>query len=89
MEEEIEHEMADKLEGSIAMKARPINNSVSKWAEGATSKVKSIIEWIKIKTEGKNNRAALERLEKRYIISPKAYGHSYCLAPTSHRHRGR
>ena len=48
------------------MKARPINNSVSKWAEGATSKVKSIIEWIKIKTEGKNNRAALDRLEKRY-----------------------
>ena len=66
LEEEIEqHATAAKLEGFIAMKTRPINNnSVSKWAKWATSKVKSIVEWIK--TLGKNNKEVLEQLEKRY-----------------------
>ena len=64
VEEEIEHATTVKLEGFIAIKTRPIHNSVSKWADQATSKVKSIVEYIK--TGGKNNRAVLERLEKRY-----------------------
>ena len=62
VEEEIEHATAAKLEEFIVMKTKLINNSVSKWANWATSKVKPIIEWIE--TGGKNNRAALERLEK-------------------------
>ena len=62
--EKIEHATAAKLERFIAMTTRLIYNSVSKWANWATSKVKSIIEWIK--PGGNNNRAALERLEKRY-----------------------
>ena len=66
VEEKIEHATAAKLERFIAMTTRPIYNSVSKWANWATSKVKSIIEWIK--PRGNNNRAALERLEKRYIV---------------------
>ena len=64
MEEEIQHATIAKLEGFITIKTRPINNSASKRANWAPSKVKSIIEWIKM--GGKNNRAALERLEKRY-----------------------
>ena len=63
VEEEIEHATAAKLKGFIILKIRPIRNSIRKWAKRSTSKVKSIIEWIK--TGGKNNRAALERLEKR------------------------
>ena len=58
------HATAAKLEGFITMKNRPIHNSGSKWADQATSKVKSIVKWIK--TGGKNNRAVLERLEKKY-----------------------
>ena len=64
VKEEIKHVTAAKLEGFIAMKTRPIHNSVSKWADQARSKVKSIIEWIK--TGGNNNKAVLERLEKRH-----------------------
>ena len=45
------------------MKTRPIHNSVSKWAKQSTSKVKSIVEWIR--TGGKNNKEAIERIEKR------------------------
>ena len=45
------------------MKTRPINNSVQKWAEQATSGVKSIIEWLKI--GGLNNSKTIERIEKR------------------------
>ena len=33
VEEEINHVTVAKLEGSIAMKTRPIHNSVSKWAK--------------------------------------------------------
>ena len=64
IEEEIEHATAAKLEIFIAMKTRPITNSVSKRAERATWKIKSIVEWIK--TGRKNNRKVLEILEKRY-----------------------
>ena len=32
VEEDIEHTTATKLEGFIAIKTRPIHNSVSKWA---------------------------------------------------------
>ena len=64
VEEEIKHTRAAKLEGFIAMKTRPIHHSVSEWTKQATSKVKSIVEWIK--TEGKNNKEILERLDKRY-----------------------
>ena len=63
VEKEIEQGTAVKLEGSIAMKIRPIYNSVEKWAERATSGVKSIVEWIR--TRGMNNREIIERLEKR------------------------
>lgn len=64
IEEEIEHATAAKLEGFIAMRTRPIHNSASTCAERVTSQVKLIVELIKI--GGKNNRAVLERLEKRY-----------------------
>ena len=44
MEEEIESAMAAKLVKFIAMKTRPIHNTVSEWTEQAKkSKVKSII----------------------------------------------
>ena len=46
------------------MKTRPIYRSVGKWADQASSIVKSIVERIKI--GGKNNIAVLEILEKRY-----------------------
>ena len=62
--EEIEHATVAKLEGFIVMETRPIHNSVSEWAKQATSKVRSIVK--RIKTEGKNNREVLERLEKRH-----------------------
>ena len=42
IEEEIEHATAVKLEGFIVMKTSPTHNSVGKWADQATSKVKSI-----------------------------------------------
>ena len=61
---EIENATSTKSEGFIAMKNRPIHNSVSKWANRAKNTVKTIIEWIK--TGGTNNRAVLEKLEKRY-----------------------
>ena len=64
VEQEIKHATAAKLERFITMKTRPIHNSVSKWAKGAKSNVKSIVEWIK--TGGKYNRAILERVEKRH-----------------------
>ena len=64
VEEEIEHATTAKMEGFIAMKPRPIHNSVSKWAKQAKSKIKSIVEWIK--TGRKNNRAVIERVEKRH-----------------------
>ena len=44
------------------MKTKPITNSVTKWAEKETYKVKSIIEWIR--TGGKDNEEAIKRLDK-------------------------
>ena len=64
VKEEIKHATAAKLEGFITMKTRSIHNSVSKWAERAKSRVKSIVEWIII--GGKNNRAVIERVDKRH-----------------------
>ena len=48
-----------KLEGFIAMKTRPINNSVTKWAKGAKNGAKSIVGWIR--TGRKNNREIIEK----------------------------
>eukprot|EP00751_Fragilariopsis_kerguelensis_P005670 CAMPEP_0170792288 /NCGR_PEP_ID=MMETSP0733-20121128/21784_1 /TAXON_ID=186038 /ORGANISM="Fragilariopsis kerguelensis, Strain L26-C5" /LENGTH=98 /DNA_ID=CAMNT_0011140647 /DNA_START=391 /DNA_END=684 /DNA_ORIENTATION=+ len=45
VEEEIEHATAAKLEGFVAMKTRPIHNSVRKWAKRSTDNVKSIVDW--------------------------------------------
>ena len=42
VEETIELASAKSLEGFIAMKNRPINNSVQKWAKWSTGRVKSI-----------------------------------------------
>ena len=64
IKEEIKHAIAAKLEDFISMKIRPFTNSVSKWTERATCKVKSIVEWIK--TGEKNHKEVIERLEKRY-----------------------
>ena len=64
VEEEIKHALAAKLEGFIAIKNRPIYNSVSKWANQATSEVKLIIELTQ--TGGNNNIVVLKRPEKRY-----------------------
>ena len=46
------------------MKTRPIHHSVIKRAKQATSKVKSIVEWIK--TGRKNNREVLESVDQIY-----------------------
>ena len=62
LENEIEYATAAKLDRFIAMKTRPIHNSISKLAIQATNKVKGIVEWIK--TRRKNNRAVLEILDK-------------------------
>ena len=63
MEKEIEQGTAAKLEGFIAMKTRPIHNSVKKWADRAKCGAKSIVGWIR--TGGKKNREIIERAEKR------------------------
>ena len=65
--------MTAKLEGFIAMKTNPITNSVNKWAERATCKVKQIIGWIQ--TGEKDNKEAIERLgtQNRDHFRHKAY----------------
>ena len=50
-------------EGFISMKTRAINNSVREWAKRSTGKVKSIVDWIRV--GGKNNKEAIDRIEKR------------------------
>ena len=62
VEEKIENATAAKLEGFIAMKTKPITNSANKWAEQAACKVKAMVEWMK--TRGKNNKEAIERLDR-------------------------
>ena len=58
-----------KLEGFIAMKTRPIHNSVKKWADRAISDAKSVVGWIR--TGGKKNREIIERTENRQRIQFK------------------
>ena len=55
IEEEIENTTAAKLEGFIAIKTKPITNSVTKWVESTACKVKSRIEWIETWRTGKNS----------------------------------
>ena len=63
VEESIKLATAATLEGFIAMKTRPINNSVREWAKQSTGRVKSIVDWIRI--GGKNNKESIDRIEKR------------------------
>ena len=63
IKEEIKHATAVKLEGFIAMKTRPIYNSVKKWAKRSKNGVKLIVG--QIKKRGKNHREIIERVEKR------------------------
>ena len=63
MEKEIEQRTAVKLEGFVAMKMRPIYNSVKKWADRAISGAKSVVGWFR--TGGKKNKEIIERAEKR------------------------
>ena len=43
VEKEIEQGTAVKLEGFVAIKTRPIHNSVKKWADRAISGAKSVV----------------------------------------------
>ena len=64
MEKEIEKETAATLEGFVAMKTKPIHNSVKQWADNrAVIGVKSVIGWFR--TGGKKIREIIERAEKR------------------------
>ena len=63
VEATIERVPATTLEAFIAMKTRPINNSVQEWAKRSTDKVKSIVDWIRV--GGKNNKESIDRIEKR------------------------
>ena len=47
VEKEIETTTAATLEGFIAMKTKPIHNSVKQWADRAVLGGKSIIGWIR------------------------------------------
>ena len=63
VEAEIKNATAAKLEAFIAMKTRPIHNSVRKWAKRSTDNTTSIVDWIRI--GGKNNKETIDRIEKR------------------------
>ena len=71
--EDVEKEMkcgtAATLEGFVAMKTRPIHNSVKKWADRAISGAKSVVGWIK--TGGKKNREIIEITENRQKVQFK------------------
>ena len=54
VEKEIEQGTTAKLEGSIAMKSKPIHNSVKKWADRSISGAKSVVGWFRT-GEKKNN----------------------------------
>ena len=69
LETEIEKGIAATLEGLVAMKSRPIHNSVKKWADRAISGAKSVVGWIR--TGGKKNREIIERTENRQRIQFK------------------
>ena len=47
MEKEIEHGTAAKLKGFVAMKTRPIHNSVKKSADRVISGAKSVVGWFR------------------------------------------
>ena len=49
VEATIELATATTLEAFIAMKTRAINNSVREWAKRSTGKVKSIVDWIRVR----------------------------------------
>ena len=63
VEKQIEQGTAVKLEGSIAMREKPIYNSVKKWADRAISGAKSVLVWFSIGRK-KNEREIIERTEK-------------------------
>ena len=63
VEREIEQGTAAKLERFIAIKTRPIHNSVKEWADRAISGAKLIVRWFS--TGRKKNREIIERAEKR------------------------
>ena len=63
VEEAIKHATAATLKGFIAMKTRPIHNSVHKWAKRSTGNVKLIVNWIR--TGGQNKKETIDRIEKR------------------------
>ena len=65
----IETATAATLEGFVAMKTRPIHNSVKQWADRALIGVKSVIGWFRI--GGKMNRKIKERTENRQRIQFK------------------
>ena len=62
VEKEIEQETTAKLEGFVAMKTRPIHNSVKKCADKAISGAKSVVGWFR--TGEKMNREIIERAER-------------------------
>ena len=63
MEKEIEKATTATLEGFVAMKTKPIHNSVKQWADRALLGVKSLIGWFR--TGEKKNRGIIERTENR------------------------
>ena len=54
---------ATTLEVFIAMKTKAINNSVREWAKQSTVRVRSIIDWIRVR--GTNSKEAIDKIEKR------------------------
>ena len=62
VDKEIEKATAAQLEGYIAMKTKAITNSIPKWAERLTFKVKLVIAWLR--TGGEKNEEAIEQLDK-------------------------
>ena len=69
MEKEIEKGTAATLEGFVAMKTRPIHNSVKQWADRVVIGVKSLIGWFR--TGKKMNREIIQRTENRQRIQFK------------------
>ena len=63
MKATIERVPAATLEAFIAMKTKAINNSLQEWAKQSTGRVRSIVDWIRVR--GTNNKEAIDRIEKR------------------------
>ena len=64
VEKEIEKGTAATLEGFVAMKTRPIRNSVKKWVDRAISGAKLVVGWFR--TGVKKNREIIETTENRH-----------------------